>query len=72
MNKDIYETEELRHWILNEEFAWNKVNRALNSFEGFCDVVKSIIATLNNIYEFLNFKFYEIDFKSLYDYFNHY
>ena len=66
------ETEELRQWLLNDEYFFNTVNNVLNSFEEFKLTVEKFIKVLNTSYDFLNFKVNEINFKSLFNYFNDY
>jgi len=66
------ETEELRQWLLNDEYFFNAVNGVLNSFEAFKLTVEKFIKVLNSSYDFLNFKVNEINFKSLFNYFNDY
>ena len=67
-----YETEELRQWILNDEYYFNKIMEALKSFNLFVEVVKKFIKVLNKAYDFLSFKTYEINFKGLFNYLNDY
>ena len=70
-----YETNELKNWILNDEYFYNIVFGSLKDFGLFKILVYQIFVIINKKFDLINnynFDLNELDYNKLFDYFKEY